>query len=119
MNHLDIQVRKDARSRAVAEFVAAWKKAKAGEKVTPSDRLYFSDWSTFASVFTPRRVELLLELRREPADGIRTLARRLDRDLKNVHSDVQALVTVGLIEKGGARLTAPYSEVGAALSFAT
>lgn len=118
MKQLTVEVRKDARDRAVAEFLDAWKQVEAGGKVEPSDKLYFRDWSTFASVFTPRRVELLNALRQEPADSIRALARRLGRDQKNVHADVQALVTVGLIEREGERLTAPYAEVGAALTFA-
>jgi predicted transcriptional regulator len=118
MTHLDIQVRKDARVRAVAEFVDAWKRAEAGETVEPSDRLYIADWSTFAATFTGRRVELLESLRREPAESIRALARRLGRDRKNVHADVQALVTVGLVSVEGQRLTAPYAEVGAVLQFA-
>lgn len=118
MKQLAIEVRKDARNRAIAEFMDTWKQLEAGAKVEPSDRLYFHDWSTFASLFTPRRVALLDSLRIEPAEGIRALARRLGRDQKNVHADVQALMTVGLIEREGERLTAPYAEVGAALTFA-
>lgn len=118
MKQLTVEVRKDARDRAVAEFIDTWKQLEAGAAVEPSDRLYFQDWSTFASLFTPRRVELLEALRQEPADSIRALARRLGRDQKNVHADVQALMTVGLVERDGERLTAPYAEVGAALKFA-
>lgn len=118
MKQLTVEVRKDARDRAVAEFMDTWKQLEGGTKVEPSDRLYFHDWSTFASLFTPRRVALLEALRVEPADSIRALARRLGRDQKNVHADVQALLTVGLIERDGERLMAPYSEIGAALKFA-
>lgn len=118
MTQLTIEVRKDARERAVSEFMDAWRRLEAGETVEPSDRLYFRNWSTFASLFTPKRVELLDALRLEPAESIRALARRLGRDQKNVHADVQALTTVGLIERDGERLTAPYAEVGAALMFA-
>ena len=118
MNQLIIEIRKDARDRAIAEFKDAWITLVAGGTVEPSDRLYFHDWATFAALFTPRRVELLGSLRQEPADSIRALARRLGRDQKNVHADVQALMTAGLIEREGDRLTAPYAEVGAALKFA-
>lgn len=118
MKQLMIEVRKDARDLAVAEFVDAWKQLEAGAAVEPSDRLYFHDWATFASLFTPRRVKLLEALRQEPAESIRALARRLERDQRNVHADVHALMTVGLVERKGERLTAPYAEVGAALKFA-
>jgi predicted transcriptional regulator len=118
MKQLTVEVRKNAQDPALAEFVDAWKKVEGGATVEASDRLYFRDWSTFASLFTPRRVELLEALRQEPADSIRALARRLGRDQKNVHADVQALMTVGLIERDGDQLTAPYTEVGAALTFA-
>jgi len=118
MKQLTVEVRKDAQEQALAEFLDAWKQLQVGATVAASDRLYFRDWSTFASLFTLRRVELLEALRQEPADSIRALARRLGRDQKNVHADVQALMTVGLVEKSGDQLSAPYAEIGAALKFA-
>lgn len=69
IKHLEVQVRKDARARAVAGFVEAWKAADGGGPVELSDRLYFADRASVAVVFTPRPVALLDDLRREPASG--------------------------------------------------
>ncbi len=44
--------------------------------------------------------------------GVRELARRVGRDVKGVHSDAQALVACGVIEKTeDAKLLFPYDEV--------
>lgn len=44
--------------------------------------------------------------------GVRELARRLGRDVKGVHTDAQALVACGVIERTeNAKLLFPYDEV--------
>lgn len=44
--------------------------------------------------------------------GVRELARRVGRDVKGVHTDAQALVNCGLIDKTDAgKLSLPYDEV--------
>lgn len=49
---------------------------------------------------TSRRLELLLAVKRADGEveGIRELSRLVDRDVKNVSSDVEALRTLGLLE---------------------
>jgi predicted transcriptional regulator len=44
--------------------------------------------------------------------GVRALARRLERDVRAVHADVQRLTGIGLIDKtGDGKLSFPYSGV--------
>jgi predicted transcriptional regulator len=48
---------------------------------------------------TPARWVLLGALREKEAASIYELAKRLERDYKNVHTDVSRLAELGLIEK--------------------
>ena len=41
----------------------------------------------------------------------RALARELDRDVKNVHTDIQVLVEIGLVERAGRRIRVPFDEI--------
>lgn len=96
-------------------FVAGWRRMEAGEAV---DERHFSfdRLETMLQFLSPRRLDLLRLLRREPQAGIAKLARRLGRDYSNVHEDVQALTSIGLIERRGRVLHVPFSEIGATLS---
>ncbi|MFB6309374.1 MAG: transcriptional regulator [Haloarculaceae archaeon] len=51
----------------------------------------FQDASRLQRVLTPRRLELIRDLMDDPADSIRSLADRLDRDVRQVHDDLQLL----------------------------
>ena len=43
--------------------------------------------------------------------AVRELARRLDRDVKSVHGDVQALLAAGVLRKAEGRIVFPYDAV--------
>ncbi len=103
MTKTEIQIGRGLRETA-AEVAAAWQAVEAGQTVNGSDRIHFRDWAARCAVLTPKRYELLRHLRKSPETGIRTLARALKRDVKNVHSDVAALAELGLViraEDGG------------------
>ena len=52
-------------------------------------------WKTF----TPKRWEVIREMTGAGAIAIRELARRLQRDVRAVHSDVHALLDCGVLDK--------------------
>ena len=60
---------------------------------------------SFASVellwklITPRRWEMLREMAGSGPLAIRALARRMGRDVKTVHGDVQALLAAGVLDR--------------------
>ena len=60
---------------------------------------------------TPRRLELLRHVHREPARSVRALAQSLGRDYRRVHEDVEALVGAGLLDRDGTALRAEYDTV--------
>lgn len=53
----------------------------------------------FMRAFTPKRWELLDVLKRRGEQSINQLAQLLGRDYKNVHTDIQTLYKLGLVQK--------------------
>ena len=66
----------------------------------------FQDASRIQRLLTPRRLELVRSLMDAPAESIRDLADRLDRDVRQVHDDLQVLTEYRIVqftEEGGAK----------------
>ena len=84
---------------ALDRFEAAWNRLSEGHKVAPLRVLSLEDLPAFAKALTPARWVLLQNLRKNGACSIYELARRLERNYKNVHTDVSALLKVNLLEK--------------------
>ena len=83
-----------------------------GEVPVPYFGVGFSDVGQFFAVFTPRRWDLLAALREGGPMTIAELARRVKRDYKNVHGDVERLAEWQAVEKDDkGRIFAPYSKI--------
>ena len=83
-----------------------------GESPTAYFGVGFSDVGQFFAVFTPKRWDLLAALREGGPMTIAELARRVKRDYKNVHGDMEKLVEWQAVEKDDrGRVFAPYSEI--------
>lgn len=95
-----------------ARFIGAWRRAESGRRVQET-HLSFEDLAGLVSVLTPRRMDLLRAVHGSPARDIRALSRTLDRDYKNVHADVTALVGAGLLVRDDQGLHAPYDVISA------
>jgi predicted transcriptional regulator len=86
---------------ALDRFEAAWNRVAEGRKISPLRVLSLENLPLFLKTLTPARWTLLATLRKEGTVSIYALARILQRDYKNVHTDVTELVRIGLIEKTG------------------
>ncbi|MDP2154627.1 MAG: hypothetical protein Q8J61_01395, partial [Sulfuricella sp.] len=76
------------------------RKIDGGELLPEADyHLNFESAARLFSELTPRRMELLEELKRSGPRSIYALAKGLHRNYSNVHSDVRILVDHGLLEK--------------------
>jgi predicted transcriptional regulator len=65
-------------------------------------------------VLTPKRWQLLETLQAQGPMGVRALAQALERDVRRVHDDAQALIKVGLVEKDEhGKLAVPFAEIHA------
>ena len=83
-----------------------------GKTPKPHFGVGFAEVGQMLAVFTPKRWELIARLRETGPLTIAELARKLDRDYKNVHADVAALsewIAVQRTEDG--RVHVPWSEI--------
>jgi predicted transcriptional regulator len=112
----ELEIHVDESTEAMAQrFVDAWHRAERGEAVE-EHHLSFESWAGLTSVLTPKRLELLRHLRRQPAVSVAELARALGRDYKRVHADVEALAAAGLIDRTPSGLRTDYGEIHARIA---
>ena len=95
--HIHIGV-EDA-ERGFDRFIEAWHKAEAGDTEQAEIHLNFEDFAMLASVLTPKRLDLMKTLRQQGPLSVRALAKKLERDYKNVQADSAALEAVDLIQR--------------------
>ena len=71
------------------------------------------DLETLLNALSPKRLQLLRAVHREPARSIKALAERLKRDYKRVHEDVETLAELGLLLRDDGRVAAAYDVIRA------
>lgn len=72
----------------------------------------FASLELLWKVLTPKRWEIVRAMAGAGPLAIRALARRVDRDVKSVHGDVQSLLKAGVIDRADdGRIVFPYDEI--------
>lgn len=79
----------------MAQFAQAWKSGKSSQPA----RIGFATPELLWKVLSAKRWELLKALCGAGPVSIREAARRVQRDVKAVHSDVTALLSAGLLNR--------------------
>ncbi len=103
----------DARD-ALDRFEAAWNRRTEGRRSRPLRIMSLHDLPLLLRTLTPARWQLLERLRELGPASIYGLSRRLERDYKNVHTDVIALLRIGLIARASdGRVSVPWDVVRA------
>ncbi len=93
---------------AMADFTQAWHT----EKSQNSARISFATPELLWRVVTAKRWGLLKVLCGAGPVSIREAARRVERDVKAVHSDVTALLNAGILDRTeNGRIVFPYEAV--------
>jgi predicted transcriptional regulator len=100
---------------ALDRFEAAWNRIAAREKIKPLYVLSMSDLPLLLKSLSPARWALLENLKKAGPCSIYELAGRLERDYKNVHTDVSRLIELGLVERSDSRVSVPWDVVRAEL----
>jgi predicted transcriptional regulator len=95
-----------------------WRAAlrRAGKKAQATryqgETLNFETPGAFFGRLTERRWALVTSLLGQGTLAVRELARRVGRDVKRVHEDVQVLTELGLVERDvGGGVLCPYADV--------
>jgi predicted transcriptional regulator len=96
---------------SLKRFAKAWRTGRAfGEIIS------FESPEVLFRRITPKRWTLLTALQAAGPQSVRELARRVRRDVRNVHGDVRALIEIGLIERTGDTVRVPFDEIRAAFT---
>ena len=82
-------------NESMANFVQSWKTGKPERTV----RIAFATPELLWQVLTAKRWELLKALCGAGPISIREAARRVERDVKAVHSDITALLNAGVVDR--------------------
>lgn len=106
MKTVVLEVRSPGES--MANFVQSWKIGKPER----SARISFATPELLWQVLTAKRWELLKVLCGAGPISIREAARRVERDVKAVHSDVTALLNAGVLDRAeGGGIVFPFEAV--------
>ena len=92
----EAKIHVDRLEDAAGRFVAAWKRAEAGESVEER-HISFESWEALTRALSPKRLDLLKWLNSHAEPSIRSLSKSLKRDYHRVHEDVRILRSAGLI----------------------
>ena|SRR5208283_2669612 len=115
----NIKIEVKGAEESAMEAVRAWEQAEQGiAPEEPIDRLYFQSLETLLGVLTTRRLELLKVLHESGPSSVRALAKKLNRDYKNVHQDIALLEKVGLIQRKDGKVNAPWKRIIAEIRLA-
>lgn len=96
-----LELRVAAPGDALDRFEAAWNRAADGRTLKPFRILSFENLPLLLKTLSPARWALLERLAAEGPLSIYELAKRLQRDYKNVHTDVTRLAQLGVIQRNG------------------
>ena len=99
-----LSIRVSAPAEALDRFEAAWHLATGRAAPPALEVLSFTDLPLLLANLTPARWALLERLRKTGPTSVYALAKALQRDYKNVHTDVARLVELSLIERTGRNL---------------
>jgi predicted transcriptional regulator len=94
-----LEIRVGSAADALDRFEAAWNRRASGGSLKTLHVLTLPDLRRLTKTLSPARWALLEALRRHGPLSIYELARRLQRNYKNVHTDVTQLAALGLVER--------------------
>jgi predicted transcriptional regulator len=94
-----LEVRVGPASDALDRFEAAWNRRVEGRPVRTLHVLTLGSLPLLLKTLSPARWALLELLRRAGPLSIYELSRRLQRNYKNVHTDVTQLAALGVIDR--------------------
>lgn len=85
--------------------------ALSGDKNERGSFITFLDWEQFHKTLSPKRMAIIKAMAGSGELSIREVARRVGRDVKAVHGDVQALLLVSILERAENGVIFPYEEI--------
>ena len=113
-----LEIRVGPGGDALDRFEAAWNRVAEGRPMKPLRVLTLDTLPALLKSLSPARVVLIDVLRKGGPTSIYELSKRLQRNYKNVHTDVVQLASLGLIDRQADGLVGvPWDVLRAELTF--
>lgn len=109
MNTLTVKI--ETLEEAISQARAAVRQAEAAPPQDAVATLSFPSWDVMHRVLAPKRLEILKVLVGQGPLSIREVARRVGRDFKGVHTDVDMLVHSGVLDRSKDGIVFPYDRI--------
>jgi predicted transcriptional regulator len=106
-----LKVRIETLEETLSRAAEAWKSAEAEQETAADESLAFASWDLMHRVLAPKRLEILRVMSGQGPISMREVARRVDRDFKGVHADVELLLRNGVIDKSDDGIVFPYDRI--------
>lgn len=106
-----LKVRIESLDQTLSKVAEAWKAAEAGTQEKAENALAFGSWELMHRVLAPKRLEIVRAMTGQGPISIREVARRVGRDFKSVHSDVELLLSNGVIDRADRGIVFPYNRI--------
>lgn len=109
-----LEVRVGDADEALDRFEAAWNAIDEERELSPRRLLALPDLPSLLKAMSPARLALLSALREAGPTSVYQLAKKLERDYKNVHTDVRQLADLGIVERlADGRVAVPWDSIRA------
>ncbi|AKG69244.1 MULTISPECIES: glycosyl transferase family 1 [Serratia] len=99
------------RVASLEEAQRSMEAALEGDKQYQGSYITFLDWDSLWKTLSPKKMHILHCMTGAGELSIREVARRVERDVKAVHTDLQALLACGIVDKGTAGVIFPYDQI--------
>lgn len=106
-----LKVKIESLEDTLSDVAAAWKNAEAGGPFGRDATLAFGSWETMHRVLAPKRLEIVRAMTGQGLLSVREIARRVRRDFKGVHTDIDLLWRNGVIDKSEQGVIFPYDRI--------
>ncbi|KQW31479.1 hypothetical protein ASE36_04325 [Rhizobium sp. Root274] len=107
-----LKVKIESLDQTMATVADLLKAAEAGDNTVGEFSLSFPSWEMMHKVLTPKRLEIVTAMTGQGAMPMREVARRIGRDFKAVHADLETLLKSGVIDKAdGGGVIFPYDRI--------
>lgn len=107
-----LRVRIESLEDSMTAVTAAFRSAASGGAAAGDHVMAFPSWEVMHRVLAPKRLEIVRVMTGQEPMSIREIARRVGRDFKGVHGDVDMLLTGGVLDRAaGGGVVFPYDRI--------
>ncbi|TPP10125.1 transcriptional regulator [Rhizobium glycinendophyticum] len=106
-----LKVKIESLEQTMATVAEVMKAAGGQTGLQAEPSLIFPSWEALHRVLTPKRLEIVKVMTGQGVLTMREVARRVGRDFKAVHADLDTLVKSGVIDRADDGVVFPYDRI--------